>query len=259
MNFKLVIFGSGRVATQLGKRLVEKGLPVAQVLSRSLKHAEKLALALGTGSWSDQWRDVLPDADWVILAVSDDAIGEVAAELAPFVDNALVTHTSGATPGAVLQPFFARYGVFYPLQSFSEEHTPDWSAVPFCLDANVMSDLVFLEKKAAEIGGKVYQVNDGQRAVLHLGAVFANNFVNHCFAVAHELLETQGLPFELLHPLMRVTLDKALAHPPAEVQTGPAIRGDQDTMERHRMLLKEHPLWQEIYRLMSESIVTANK
>lgn len=247
------------MATQLGKRLVEQGMPISQVLSRNIDHASKLALALGAGSWSDQWHDVLPDADWIILAVSDQAIDDVAAALAPHVAGALVTHTSGATPGAVLQSFFARYGVFYPLQSFSEEHTPDWPAVPFCLDANVMSDLVFLEKKAALLGGKVYRVNDGQRAVLHLGAVFANNFANHCFSVAHELLEQKGLPFELLHPLMRATLDKALAHPPAEVQTGPAVRGDQDTMEKHVELLREHPLWQEIYRLMSESIATPNK
>jgi len=256
LNSKIVIIGSGRVATQLGKRLVEQGMPVAQVLSRNIEHASKLALALGADSYSDQWSGVLPDAGWIILAVSDDAINDVAAALSPHVPEVLVTHTSGATPGAVLKPFFKRYGVFYPLQSFSEEHTPDWSAVPFCVDASTETDLLFLEKKAERVGGKVYRVNDEQRAVLHLGAVFANNFANHCFAVAHELLETQGLPFELLHPLMRATLDKALAHPPAEVQTGPALRGDKDTIDRHIQLLEVHPLWQEMYRLMSEGIVT---
>jgi predicted short-subunit dehydrogenase-like oxidoreductase (DUF2520 family) len=228
---------------------------VSQVISRTAAHARALAERLGAG-WSDKAADVFPDADWVLVAVSDDAIGDVAAALAPFVPKALVTHTSGATPGAVLKPFFERYGVFYPLQSFSESHTPDWASVPFCVDASTENDLLLLEKTASEIGGKVYRVNDDQRAVLHLSAVFANNFANHCFAVAHNLLTQKGLPFELLHPLMRATLDKALAHPPAEVQTGPAIRGDHDTLERHLGLLTAHPLWQEIYRLMSESIVT---
>jgi predicted short-subunit dehydrogenase-like oxidoreductase (DUF2520 family) len=144
LNFKLVIVGSGRVATQLGKRLVEQGMPVSQVLSRTSEHAKKLAVALGDGSWSDQWSEVLPDADWVILAVSDDAIDDVAAALAPYVGGALVTHTSGATPGSVLKPFFIRYGVFYPLQSFSEDHIPDWSSVPVCVDASSGVDLLFL-------------------------------------------------------------------------------------------------------------------
>ena len=249
----ITIIGSGRIAGHLGRRLRGKGLPPAQVLSRTEAHAQALGEALMV-PWSDRWADLLPDADWVLLAVRDDAIVSVAEQIAPFVNNALVTHTSGATPGAVLAPFFERYVVFYPLQSFSAERQPVWSKIPFCVDANTPEDLLFLKKTAKTIGNLVYQVNDEQRALLHVAAVFANNFANHCFSIAEQILEKNDLPFEMLHPLMEETVTKALMDSPLRMQTGPAARGDLDTVIRHLALLNEHPHWQDLYRKMSVDI-----
>lgn len=250
---KIVIVGAGRIAWHLGKRLKSKGLPVAQVISRTAENAEMLAESLHA-AWSDLPSEVLPEADWIVIAVRDDAIEEVANALAPFVQDALVTHTSGGTAGAVLKPHFKRYGVFYPLQSFSLEHTPVWSKIPFCVDAQSEEDVLFLKKIAKTIGNLVYRVTDEQRALLHVAAVFANNFANRCFAIAEKILDENDLPFELLHPLMEETLAKALQDSPARMQTGPAMRGDVDTVRRHLNLLGEHPEWQEIYRELSENI-----
>lgn len=250
---KTVLVGAGRIAWHLGRRLKSKGFPIAQVLNRSEDSAHNLASALGC-PWSDQYEEVLPDADWILIAVRDDAIAPVAAALAPYVPHALVSHTSGATPGAVLAPYFERYGVFYPLQSFSKERSPTWSKIPFCLHANNESDLTLLRKVAKVVGNLVYTVNDAQRAQLHLAAVFANNFANHCFALAEHLLETQNLPFEMLHPLMEETLQKALADSPARMQTGPAVRGDADTMQRHLTLLSPYPTLQTLYETLSNNI-----
>lgn len=250
---KIVIVGAGRIAWHLGKRLKGKGLPIAQIISRTAENAEALADTLGS-SWSDSPADLLPTADWIIIAVRDDAIDDVARAFAPFVQKALVTHTSGGTAGAVLQPHFERYGVFYPLQSFSLEHTPVWSKIPFCVDAQSEDDVLFLRKTAKTIGNLVYRVNDEQRAQLHVAAVFANNFANRCFAIAEKILDETDLPFELLHPLMEETLAKALQDSPVRMQTGPAMRGDVDTVRRHLDLLAEHPEWREIYLKLSESI-----
>ncbi|MFN0217132.1 MAG: Rossmann-like and DUF2520 domain-containing protein [Saprospiraceae bacterium] len=250
---KIVIVGAGRIAWHLGKRLKSKGLPVSQVISRTAEHAEALADNLLT-NWSDSPADVISDADWLILAVRDDAIESVAEAFAPFVNNALVTHTSGGTSGAVLGVHFERYGVFYPLQSFSMEHIPVWSKIPFCVDAKLEEDVLILKRIAKTIGNLVYHVNDEQRAVLHVAAVFANNFANRCFAIAEKILEEKDLPFELLHPLMEETLVKALQDSPVRMQTGPAIRGDIDTVRRHLHLLAGTPEWQEIYRELSENI-----
>lgn len=250
---KIVIVGSGRIAWHLGKRLKAKGLPIAQVVSRTEEHAKSLAEALRT-RWTADWSEVLPDADWLLIAVRDDAIAEVSEALAPHVPNALATHTSGATPGAVLKPFFKRFGVFYPLQSFSFERSPVWSKIPFCVDAQSDEDVLFLKKIAKTIGNLVYRVNDEQRSALHVAAVFANNFANHCFAIAEKLLDEKDLPFEMLHPLMEETLSKALHDSPARMQTGPAMRGDAETIQRHLELLKRHPQWLELYKKMSVNI-----
>jgi predicted short-subunit dehydrogenase-like oxidoreductase (DUF2520 family) len=168
--------------------------------------------------------------------------------------EALVTHTSGGTAGKLLARHFTRYGVFYPLQSFSMEHTPVWSKIPFCVDAAQETDLLFLKKIAKTIGNLVYHVTDSQRANLHVAAVFANNFANHCFAIAEKILEEKDLPFELLHPLMEETLAKALQDSPARMQTGPAIRGDRETINRHLELLQKHPDWESLYKKLSLDI-----
>ena len=249
----IVIVGAGRIASHLGKRLRAKGLRVAQVLNRTADTARELATEL-RADWSDDWSDIHRNADWVLVAVRDDAIERVGESLAPFVPDALVTHTSGATPGIVLAPFFDRYGVFYPLQSFSMERTPIWSKVPFCVDAHAEADVVLLKKIAKSIGNLVYRVSDDQRAVLHIAAVFANNFANHCFAIAEKILEEKDLPFELIHPLMEETLAKALLESPAKMQTGPAMRGDMDSMLRHLEWLRIHPEWRELYVGLSKSI-----
>ena len=250
---KIVLVGAGRIAWHLGRRLKSKGFPIAQVLNRSEESAHALAATLGC-PWSNQYAEALPDADWVLIAVRDDAIAAVAETLSRYVPGALVAHTSGATPGAVLAPYFERYGVFYPLQSFSKERSPTWSKIPFCLHANNEPDLALLRKVAKIVGNLVYTVNDAQRAQLHLAAVFANNFANHCFALAEHLLETQSLPFEMLHPLMEETLQKALADSPARMQTGPAARGDVDTMQRHLALLAPYPSLHTLYETLSKNI-----
>jgi len=250
---RIVLVGAGRIAAHLGRRLQAKHLRLVQIINRSADSAQPLAEELGV-AWSDRWSDLDPRADWVILAVRDDAVAEVAKRLGSLAPGALFTHTSGATPGAVLAPYCRRYGVFYPLQSFSAEHTPVWSKVPFCIDAGSAEDVVLLKKVAKVIGNLVYHVGDEQRAVLHIAAVFANNFANHCFAVAEKIMEQEGLPFEMLHPLMEETLAKALLNSPQMVQTGPALRGDMDTLRRHLRWLEAYPLWRTLYIDLSCSI-----
>ena len=252
-SLKIAIIGAGRVAWHLGRRLKGKGIPVSQVISRTEERAKKLAGLLGS-PWSTSLSQILPDTDWVLLAVKDDAIAEVAKELGHFVPGAFVTHTSGGTAGSVLSPFFERFGVFYPLQSFSFEHNPVWSKIPFCVDASIPEDLLFLKKTAKRVGNLVYHVNDEQRARLHIAAVFANNFANHCFAVAEKILDDQSLPFEMLHPLMEETVAKALQESPARMQTGPAARGDIETMRKHLHLLEAYPDLQKMYKLFSSNI-----
>jgi predicted short-subunit dehydrogenase-like oxidoreductase (DUF2520 family) len=251
----IVIIGSGRVATQLGLRLKERGLNIVQVYSRNLENAKKLSNTL-LCNYTNDINEVIDDAHLYIVAVSDDAIVPLSEELSKHLKNKLVVHTSGATESIVLAPYFENYGVFYPLQSFSGTKKIVWGKIPLCIDAPNKQNEILLKKLSKQIGTKTTLLNDTQKANLHVAAVFANNFTNHCLAIAEQILKEKQLPFNLLNPLISATFEKALHESPINVQTGPAIRGDLKTIKKHLNLLEKETFPYKIYQLMSESIVS---
>ena len=147
-----------------------------------------------------------------------------------------------------------RCGVLYPLQTFSKEKPVDFGEVPLFVEAPCPDDLNILKQLGADIGSKTFEADSLQRQQLHLAAVFACNFTNHLFAIADDLLKESGLPFDVLRPLIRETVEKTATLSPREAQTGPAIRRDSNVMEKHLLKLSDHLQWQEIYRLLSENI-----
>ena len=182
-------------------------------------------------------------AELYILAVSDDAIPLVAKQLSSHLShNALVVHTSGNTPSSILSDHFQHCGIFYPLQTFSIERQANFEQIPICIDSPHPKDLKLLEWVAQQISPKVYPITDEQRAILHLAAVFVNNFTNHLFYISEDILEQEQLPFDLLKPLIAETFAKIQTHRAKEVQTGPAIRGDVMSINRHLKYLESFPL-----------------
>ena len=252
---RIALIGAGKLATQLALALQEKaGLEKLYVVNRNKKKAKDLAI-LTSSVYVEAINSLPLDASLYIIAVSDQAIPEIANQLAACLPaDALVVHTSGATPSSVLKPYFERYGVFYPLQTFDRETTMDFSAIPVLVDAPLGSDLDLLRQLAAKLSGQVHVISDEQRAVLHVAAVFACNFVNHQYFLAEQLLKAEGLPFQLLKPLIHETARKVQRKAPADAQTGPAIRGDQATINRHLEFLQAFPDLARIYQLMTESI-----
>lgn len=258
---KIVLIGAGNVGYHLGKRLVEKGHQIIQVFSRTSTSASHLAVAIKSESCS-KIEHIRKDGTLYILAVKDDIIEELAKNLSnhlPGIGNALIVHTSGATPSSVLAHSFHNYGVFYPLQTFSVNRPINFDSIPICIDAASNQDLERLRLIAESISSKVQQISDEQRAILHLAAVFVNNFTNYLFGIGYDILEKEQITFSLLQPLIEETVAKLKDFPPKDIQTGPAIRGDQVTMERHLYLLKEFPGFQAIYQQLSEGIKATKK
>lgn len=254
---RISLIGSGRVAQQLAQRCVQCGLEIAEVYSRNEEHAIALAKKIQSKTCR-QLADLETNSDLYLLAVSDDAIEEVAIALSQCLPaTAFVAHTSGATKLQALDIFQNR-GIFYPLQTFSSEQQVDFSTVPFCVTASDLNWQESLVVLANRLGAKAYLMSDEQRAYLHVAAVFANNFTNHCYHIAQQLTKEQAIPFELLRPLILATAQNIQSYSPKSRQTGPAIRGDQRTLNRHLDLLKDHPNWQTIYRMMSEQIKEEN-
>ncbi|MDR0694565.1 MAG: DUF2520 domain-containing protein [Prevotellaceae bacterium] len=249
MSRKVTIIGSGNVATQLATALYAKGCVIVEIGSRTLAHARTLAQAVNAHA-TGNLRELLP-ADSYIIAVTDAAIPEVAEQLN--AGKALVVHTSGSTSIAALDKF-ARHGVLYPLQTFTRQRPVDWHTVPLFIMANTGEALQEVQSMAALLSGTVIPMPPGDLVRLHTAGVFANNFVNGLLGVAKDLA---GEQFHLLYPLVRETVEKAFAAAhPRDVQTGPALRNDAETMAKQRAILP--PAQQQLYEQIS-SLIAQNK
>ncbi len=249
---KIVLIGAGNVGYHLGQRMVERGLELIQVFSRTKEKAKELGKLLNVPFCTNL--DAIQKADVYILAVHDDAIGSVAKQL-NIEEKALMVHTSGATPSTVFKPFAKRYGVFYPLQTFSRDRTANFEEIPFCVDANRKKDRILLEQLAQRLSPKVYQITDKERESLHIAAVFVNNFTNYLYQIGTDICEKEKVPFDLLKPLILETARKVQEHPPEKMQTGPAKRGDEATIQRHLKNLERFPHYQELYQHLTEEII----
>ena len=252
----IVLLGSGNIATHLGRAFKMAGQTISQVWSRDIANATALADTLAAEAIENMF-DLDRTADLFIIAVNDAAIRQVALDLK--LSDQLLLHTSGSTGLSALEGASTRIGVFYPLQTFSKIKSIDFRQIPIIIEANVPEVLAIIRAIADRLSEKVIELNSEQRKTLHVGAVFACNFTNHLFGLAQELLEERGLDYELLKPLIQETLNKIEMNNPVSVQTGPAIREDQATIQAHLELLKHNPDLSELYLKLSQSIVNLHK
>lgn len=249
---KVVLVGSGNLATHLGVALQQSGHQIAQVWSRSITHAQALAervSAQGTDSWDALDRQ----ADLYLLVISDQAIPAAAEHLYWVSDQQLVVHCSGATNRKILA-HFPQHGVLYPVQSFSKEAMISFKQVPLGIEANTPWATERLKAIAQTLSDRIFPCDSEQRLALHIAAVFVNNFSNALYQEANDLLEQHQLSFDLMYPIIRETAKKVQEHRPADVQTGPAVRDDQPTLEKHLKFLSPDPQWQLIYQEISNLI-----
>lgn len=247
---EIILVGTGNVARVLGRKLKAAGNRILQVYGRNLPAAEALAGWLGATA-TNQPGALSRKADLVIFAVSDDAIADLSSTLS-FPDS-LVVHTAGSVPAGVLAHSSKRYGVCYPLQSLRPQF-PDEGTIPFLLQANAAEDLQLLISLTEAMGAGWQVATDASRLNMHLAAVWVNNFPNLLFSIAYDWCREQQLDFKLLQPLMLETVTRLQGQDPAHWQTGPAIRKDDATMNRHLALMQEHPDWQALYRSLSTMI-----
>ncbi len=245
---KVAILGTGNVAKHLYDAfLTTDQLEVVQVLGRdslALEYFKKKETALLE-------KTNIGHADVYIIAVSDDSISSVSSLL--HNKKGLVVHTSGSVPIEALSPIENR-GSFYPLQTFSKARKIDFVSVPVCIEAESKEDLELLRQMASQVSGRVYEMDTMQRKSLHLAAVFANNFTNHMYYLAHEVCRENRVPFEILRPLILETAGKMETLPPYLAQTGPAKRNDRSTLKMHMDQLQTSS-HRGIYQLLSESIL----
>ena len=248
---QVVVIGSGNVAQHLIKAFNNAaGVQLVQAFARHPGQLEQLLPPEKiTGSM-----DALAKADVYIIAVSDDAIATVAPQL-PF-SGRLVVHTSGSA--GLNQPDGKnRRGVFYPLQTFSKNRAVDFLTVPLCLETEYPEDLTLLDTLAHALSDNVYAINSAQRQALHVAAVFVSNFTNHLYAIGNTICRENNIPFDILKPLIQETAGKISTLTPLQAQTGPAVRNDQKTLQKHLDFL-HNDNQKAIYKLLTQSIQQAH-
>lgn len=242
---RIAIIGSGNMGTQLSHGLKAIGVN-CQIYVRIPKDTSHYAI----DSLSTQAYDV------IVLAVNDSSISNVAEQLSLLnLSDTCIIHTSGATPLSTLTDLgLPHCGVLWPPQSIRKDHDLDWSQVPVCIESSTEVSKAMVSKLAHMLSTKVFEINTGQRLKLHLGAVLVNNFTNHLFVKAHELMQEEGLPYELLLPIINETFQKLNQDPPILQQTGPAIRHDQVTIDRHLAAIKADTALTAVYAAITTSI-----
>lgn len=253
---KVSIIGSGNVAQHLILALLnaENSGSKIELVEAFSRNAASLTDLLDFDRITTDL-NLLKPADLYIIAVSDHAIQSVSDAL-PF-KNKLVAHTSGTTEIDVLNDN-NRKGVFYPLQTFSKTKSVDFTTIPICLESQNATDLHTLETVAKTISNATYIINSEQRKALHVSAVFVNNFVNHLYQIGQDICLENQIPFKILKPLILETADKIMTLSPEDAQTGPAQRGDHETINAHIEFIKDDNQ-KNIYELLTQSILAHGK
>ena len=239
---KIVFIGAGNLATHLSQALSKAGHDIVQVYSRTKDAAHILASKIGATSTNDI-KDIVCNADIYIFSVKDDVLPSVVEPLCVGARDALFLHTAGSVPMTVFKGKALRYGVFYPMQSFTKSRELDLSNVP-----------VYIEGDSEATLSTIRVMDSEKRRKLHLAAVFASNFVNCCYDLASEIMRDIDADFSDFLPLIDETASKVHDITPREAQTGPAVRYDQNVMMRQLELLQDRPIAHKVYEVMSEAI-----
>lgn len=252
---RLTVIGTGNVATVLANRFYVKGWTIQEVYGRDMQKTQILADMVKATAVNDIEK-LSKEIDVVIIALSDKALSSVVSQLS--FPNSLVLHTAGSVSKNVLQKTSENFGVLYPVQSMRKGMN-DETPIPFLIDGNHPSTIDAIEKIAFVISQEVARGNDELRLKLHVAAVFVCNFPNFLYMQSALFCETENIPFRLLQDLMEETANRIRYNHPSEVFTGPAIRGDMETVQKHLAVLQSLPYLQALYRTLTEQIVEWKK
>lgn len=249
---KISFIGAGNAAWNLAIALHSKGHEIIWISNRTIEKAKVLADLVGAQATQSIEGLDWGDSELILISTRDDGYEKVGQILRTTIP---VAHTSGSIALHVLKDCSAQFGVFYPLQSMLKDRPTDFSKVPFCIEANSEELFQTLWNLAKDLTESVYKIDSEERMKLHLGAIFASNFSNFLYILSKDFLRKNQLPEHILDPLILETAQRIENMDPAQMQTGPARRGDLVVLNKHISMLENNALMRDVYRLMSQKIV----
>ncbi|MES2330416.1 MAG: DUF2520 domain-containing protein [Bacteroidota bacterium] len=250
---QVTIIGSGNVATVMGRILLENGYTIAEVYSRETVHATQLSQLLHANPVTDIAM-LDGNSDLYLLAVTDDALAEVAAQLS--LKDKLVVHTAGSISKEILQNASTNYGVLWPMKMIRKS-MKTLEPVTMVVDGNTEPVTKQLQQLATIFSKTVTRADDDTRSKMHMLAALTSNFTNHLYHLAADFCEAENIDFSVFYPLIEETAQQIQSHHPKEVQAGPAFRGDTQTLEKHVQILAKYPQIRKVYEAMTESIAAS--
>jgi len=249
---RVVIIGSGNVASVLGRKAKNAGHEIIQVAGRNRQAANALAGELGCAAVTD-FSHIDKTGDIFICALADTALEGLKDKIN--VGDKFFVHTAGSVSKNVLSGTSSNHGVLYPLQSLRKENTDSNIAIPLLFDGNNDHSIYNIGEFAKSLSNTVSFADDDKRLKLHTAAVIANNFSNHLYCLAKEFCDAEKVDFKMLVPLIEETGKRLYDFSPCDVQTGPAERKDTATLDKHLRLLTTHPKLRTLYLRMTDSIM----
>lgn len=246
----IAIIGSGNVAYTYSKVMKDNGINLRYVFVRNKDKISEVEKLFGVEAVCDY--DKLFDCDLIIIAVKDDAVEEVASKLTNY--KGVLVHTSGTQNSTILQ-MVDNYGILYPLQTLTKDYDVDFKSVPVMVNASTSEVKEKLKCLAHKMSDVVLECSDEDRRYIHMNAVYVSNFVNVMLQIGEKLLNKKSLNVSILEPLVKETVSKAFSMGAEKALTGPARRGDMDTINKHIELLKNNEEEREIYKMLTNYII----
>ncbi|MGD8536647.1 MAG: DUF2520 domain-containing protein [Candidatus Aminicenantes bacterium] len=259
---EISIIGAGRLGTSLGVALSKKGYRIKFLSCRTSLSAEESRKIIGEGKASTDNIQAARAGDIVILCLPDEEIVKVAKEL----DDArirwsakFIFHCSGLLSSEVLQPLKAKGALtasIHPVQSFAHKRTPpeQFENIYFGLEGESKA-LEESQKIIQMLGGRSFTIKAEHKALYHTACSIASNFFVVLLDTASSLLNQVGLQeeqaFQVLLPLVKGTLHNVKKFDIHASLTGPVIRGDKASVEKHLEALRKFPPLYEMYRRLA--------
>lgn len=243
---KISIIGAGKAAHFIAQRFLENNHQIVEVYNRS-EDKGKVFAATYNATFVSEINQLSSDIDALFIVVKDDAIVAVSNEIKD--KNIFQIHCSGSLALNALNTEYA--AVIWPIYSINASQLR--SDIPLMIEAKALN--LNKAKEIAQVISPIIEIVQlEQRAILHLTAVITNNFINHLLAISKDILDKEHISFDVLKPIIEQTVQSSMNNDPQNMQTGPAIRNDQQTMEQHLQLLKDLPNVKELYTAISRSI-----
>ena len=246
------IIGTGNMAWFLIRRLKTAGHQCHGVWGRNSATMKALAAATNVNTYKNLTSIPDGEVDVCFVAVPDTEIANAVANLS--FEKTVLVHTAGSVDIDVLKEHAADCAVLWPVYSISKNSVPDHRNIPAAFEASSAKAKRYIATMGHSITDNLFEADIDKRKWLHLSAVIGNNFINHLVAICQQICKEQDLPPDVLTPILDQTYVRLKGAKAKDVQTGPAMRGDTEVLDRQVALLKSHPEWQKVYKAISSSI-----